>query len=73
MLVLNKDLNKWYNNSDESVQSSHNKLKMQKVPAPNDGIDSPTLVKRVAACNWKIMMVVSTENIMVTQFRQEDI
>ena len=61
MLVLNKVLNKWYNNSDEFLQSILNKLKAQKVPAPNDGIDSPALVKRIAACDWKKMMVVSSE------------
>lgn len=59
--MLNKVLNKWYNNSNEFLQSTCNKLKAQKAAAPNDGIDSPTLVERIAACDWKMMMVVSSE------------
>jgi len=61
--VLNKVLNKWYN-SDEFLQSTLKKLKARKVPAPSDGIDSPMLVKCVAACNWKKMVVVSSERIL---------
>lgn len=70
--MLNKVLNKWYNNSDEFLKSIHNKLKAQKMPAPNDGIDSPNVGE--TRCSVQLEEEdggFQRKNIVVIQFRQE--